>query len=232
MNEVWFSASYFNSVFVGEMPPPTLESCFGRDKIIERVIGLAEDLKSIALIGAGGIGKMSIALSVLHHPRIEAQFGHERRFIRCDEFPALRVHFLSRLSKVIGAAVENPDSLAPLRPSLSSKKMLIIVDNVESVVDPQGPNAQEIYDIIHQLCQIKTVCLLITSRIKTVPPRCARLEIPTLSMEAACEIFYDIYGDHDGRSDTINDLLRRLDFHALSITLLATAALHNDWSYS
>ena len=60
------------------MPPPAPESCFGRDELIEKVIGLAEDLKSIALVGAGGIGKTLIALSVLHHPWIEAWFSHKR----------------------------------------------------------------------------------------------------------------------------------------------------------
>ena len=215
------------------MPPPAPESCFGRDEIIKEVIELAKVLQSIALIGAGGIGKTAIALSVLHHPLIEARFGHERRFIRCEEFPASRVHFLSRLSEVIGTTVKNPESLAPLRPFLSSKEMFIIVDNMESLLDdPQGTTAQEIYGIIHQLCQIKTICLLITSRIRVVPPRCARPEIPTLSMEAARDIFYDIYGDHGGRTDIIDDLLERLDFHALSITLLATAASHNDWSHN
>src|SRR6202035_1598789 len=72
--------------------------------------------------------------------------------------------------------------------------------------------------------------LLITSRITTVPRHCKRPEIPTLSMEAACNIFYGIYGG-DQRSSTINDLLRRLDFHALSIILLATTASHNTWDY-
>ena len=56
-------------------------------------------------------------------------------------------------------------------------------------------------------------------------------EIPALSMEAARDIFYDIYGDHGGRSCTVDDLVRRLDFHALSITLLATTAFHNAWGY-
>ena len=49
-------------------------------------------------------------------------------------------------------------------------------------------------------------------------------------MESACDIFYAIY-DNGGRSDVITNLLRRLDFHALSITLLATAASHNMWDY-
>jgi hypothetical protein len=49
-------------------------------------------------------------------------------------------------------------------------------------------------------------------------------------MEAACDIFYSIYGD--GRpSGTVNNLLQQLDFHALSISLLATTASHNMWGY-
>ena len=49
-------------------------------------------------------------------------------------------------------------------------------------------------------------------------------------MEAACDIFYGIYG-YRVRSNVVNDLLERLDFHALSITLLATTASHNVWDY-
>ena len=49
-------------------------------------------------------------------------------------------------------------------------------------------------------------------------------------MEAARKIFYGIYGD-DERSGIIDNLLQRLDFHALSITLLATTASDNAWDY-
>jgi tetratricopeptide (TPR) repeat protein len=120
--------------------------------------------------------------------------------------------------------------MTSLRPFLSSKEMLIILDNAESVLDPQGTGAQEIYSVVEELCQFKTISLLITSRITTVPRHCKRPELPTLSMEAACDIFYDIYGDGK-RSSIINDLLQRLDFHALSIILLATTASHNAWDY-
>ena len=198
--------------------------------MIEEVVRLARNLEPIALIGPGGVGKTSIALAVLNHDRIEERFGENRRFIHCDQFPASRANFLARLSKAIGAGVENPQDLTPLQSFLSSKETLIILDNAESILNPQGTNAEEIYSVVDELCRFKTICLLITSSITTVPQQCKCPEIPTLSMEAACDIFYDIRGD-DGRSDIINDLLQRVDFHPLSIILLATTASHNAWDY-
>jgi hypothetical protein len=71
--------------------------------------------------------------------------------------------------------------------------MILVLDNAESILDPQGTDAQEIYAVVEELSQFRQHLPLHHIPHLHRPPDCKTLDIPTLSMEAARDTFYRIY---------------------------------------
>lgn len=195
--------------------------------MIERIIRLINAGTPVALIGCGGIGKTSIGLTLLDDDRIKGRFGKNRRFIRCDEVRSY-AHFLDRLSKATGAGIEDAQNLTALRPFLHSTNIFVVLDNAETILDPYTPDARTLYSAIEELSQIKTISLLITTRISITPPTCQQLEVPVLSIASAREAFYNIWTNQQ-RTQGIDSILQELDYHPLSMVILATVATQNRW---
>ena len=126
--------------------------------------------------------------------------------------------------------MKNVTSLAPLRSFITAQRMILVLDNAETILDQHVRDAHAIYLVIEELSQFPNFCLIITSRLSTTPPDCKRIDVPTLPKDAAQGIFYRIYPEGE-RSSLVDNLLERLDFHPLSITILATVASQKSWDY-
>ena len=76
-----------------------------------------------------------------------------------------------------------------------------------------------VWDLLIADWQIDNIHLLITSHISTIPLYCEVLNIPTLTTEAAHNMFHQIYQQGE-QSNSIKNIIEQLNFHPLSITHL------------
>lgn len=214
-----------------ELPPlPALPRAptnfFPREQIVNEILDITDQAASTALFGSIGVGKSSVALTLLHHNRTEAKFGRNRHFLRCNNLTNSLEDFLKHLSCAIG--ISHTTDLGQLRSHFeSSPPLIMLLDGVDHILDPLAPEAAEIYATIEEFGCYQHICLLTTSRMYPGILGFHRLEVPTLSEEDARDAFYGLC--HLARSPVVNDLLTRLDFHPLSIDLLATAVRENGW---
>jgi len=210
-------------------PPPLPQApttFFGCDVITEDLLSLVERSMSTVLLGAGGIGKTAIALNLLYHTRITARFGSHRHFMRCDGLASSLDGFLGRLSEAIGA--RHLTDVGQLLSHLShSSPWILVLDGVESILDPFASGAAEIATVIEELGQCQNTCVLTTSRLDIKIPGFRRVEVPMLSADGARDIFDSLC--LLGRSVMVDKLLAELDFHPLSINLLASVVQINGW---
>lgn len=98
----------------------------------------------------------------------------------------------------------------------SSPPLILLLDDVDYILDPLTPGAEEIFATIVEFGCYQNICLFTTSRMHPEIPGFRRLEVPTLSVHDAQEAFYGIC--HITRSPVIDSLIARLDFiHIQSI---------------
>ncbi|KAJ6592118.1 hypothetical protein DFH09DRAFT_1415024 [Mycena vulgaris] len=182
-----------------------------------------QETPRIAILGAGGMGKTSLARAILHHPTVTGKYAQHRFFIPCD----------STLSKdglvtLVGAylGLKPTKNLAKLilHHFTTNPACLLILDNLETVWEPVEIR-RDIEEFLSLVTDIKHLALIITMRGTERPASVhwTRPFLPALkplTHGAARQIFIDIVDDgHD--SDEINKVLLLTDNMPLAIDLIA-----------
>ncbi|KAG6877290.1 hypothetical protein C0993_008790 [Termitomyces sp. T159_Od127] len=203
----------------------------GRDELVKSATQVLLELRHVALIGPGGIGKSHIARAILNDEAIASKFRDRRFFVRFDDMDARQINigtFLDRVARALGFATSvNVHNL--ISKALSTSYTLLVLDNAETFLDAPV-DAGRIADVIDGFGARLNVAILLTTRTVVLPPNIdwVRLRVPVLDESSACEAFKAYYPSIE--TSILIKLLAAVDFHPLSINLLAQAAVQNEWS--
>jgi len=120
------------AVHTGRLPAPRTQ-LIGRDGAISEVARMLQRSRLVTLSGIGGIGKTSLALQVAND--LEIQFEHGAVFANLSQLtdPAAVPDAVRELAGVISPQ-GSLDDLAILQSQLASRRMLLVIDNCEHVL--------------------------------------------------------------------------------------------------
>jgi predicted ATPase/DNA-binding winged helix-turn-helix (wHTH) protein len=112
--------------------PAPLTRMVGRSEIVQRLVAQRPQLRLITIIGAGGIGKTTVALAVAE--RLVAAYDHGVRLV--DLAPLGNPELVpSTLAAVLGREVRSGNPIPGVIAFLEDKQMLLVLDNCEHVIE-------------------------------------------------------------------------------------------------
>ena len=216
------------TVPLAPVPSPTT-SFVGRAHELAALTGLLQraDVRLVTLTGPGGVGKSRLSLEAVRGLS-GGLFGDGIAFVPLASVtdPGL---VLPAIAQQLGAR-ERPGvgALDRLAEQLTDKRMLLVLDNFEQVVDAAA-------DLADLLARCPRLTLLVSSRTAlhirgefevVVPPLEVPAEAGALQPSAAVELFLararaikPDFGTHPGELETIAAICRRVDGLPLAIEL-------------
>ncbi len=140
----------------------------GRDSVIREVSDKLRDERFVTLLGPGGIGKTTTALAVGRAAAEE--FGGEVYLVDLESLTDPR-HVAGAVATSLGLALKSKDPGLELVDLVRSRKLLIILDSCEHVIETVALLAEQLYQETEQ------VYLLTTSRelLKVEGEHCCRV---------------------------------------------------------
>jgi predicted ATPase/DNA-binding winged helix-turn-helix (wHTH) protein len=214
--------------------PPHLARMAGRDDAVRRLAAQIAEHRLVTVLGAAGIGKTTVAVAVGH--ALLDDFGGAVHFIELGALtdPAL---VAATVASTLGVPTHADHTLERLQAFLQDKRVLLVLDNCEHVVDAAASLAEYLF------LRAPRVHLLTTSREALRvegehPHRLGPLETPTdvVGMNAetvqtfpAVQVFLERAAAAGWSGELTDDdvpivaeTCRRLDGVALAIELAAS----------
>jgi DNA-binding winged helix-turn-helix (wHTH) protein len=122
--------------------PARLARMIGRDGAVAALSALLASRRFVSVVGPGGLGKTTVAVAVAH--ALLDDFGDAVHFV---DLSAIKDATLvpSTVATVLGVLVQAQDPLPSLLASLAPRRILIVLDSCEHVIDAAASLTARLY---------------------------------------------------------------------------------------
>ncbi|KAJ6514109.1 hypothetical protein DFH09DRAFT_1288194 [Mycena vulgaris] len=220
------SSSYNSSPSISMLPSEP-KIFHGRESELSDILKLfMQETPRIAILGAGGMGKTSLARAVLHHPTVTRKYVQHRFFLACDSTSS-KDELVTLIGAHLGLKLQKNLAKVILHHLSTTPACLLVLDNLETLWEPTEIR-RDIEEFLSLLTDVKQLALIITMRGTERPAsvRWTRPFLPALkplTRDAARQTFIDI-ADDCHNSDDIDKVLLLTGNMPLAIDLMAHLA--------
>jgi GTPase SAR1 family protein len=132
----------------------------GRESELSDILRIfMQDTVRIAILGAGGMGKTSLARAVLHHPQITGRYGQHRFFVACGS-ASTKVELAAHIGTHLGLKAGKDLTRPVIHYFSNNPPCLLILDNLETLWELAGIQ-KEVEEFLSLLTDIQHLAVIV-----------------------------------------------------------------------
>ncbi|KAJ7358497.1 P-loop containing nucleoside triphosphate hydrolase protein, partial [Mycena albidolilacea] len=195
----------------------------GRDSELDNLVKiLSQKSARIAILGAGGMGKTSLARAALHHEDVASKYEY-CFFVPCDS-ATTSIEIAALIGTNIGLKLGENLTQSVLHYFAGQRTSLLVLDNLEIPWEPLK-SRRGVEELLSWLTEIPHLAVMITMRGAERPASVCWTKpflppLQPLSDDAARQTFFDIAGEFH-ESKHLDQVLRLTDNMPLAVDLIA-----------